>query len=159
MEALPEWEVTEISEDGQSSVGSSNLMELDEEMSLLAQLSERLQLHGNELVFGIDTKGCVNAWNRKAVELTNLDKEDMVGQPFVDMFITTDVQEPLQNVLDKAYMGEETTDFAFPFYSLDARCIQVLLTTVTHRNEVGEIVGTFCVGKYMTELEMDSLIA
>jgi PAS domain S-box-containing protein len=157
-ETLPDWNLlgldgTEVFDDDESEDGDCLLVDRDEELSLLAELTGKLQLHGNELIFRLDANGLVKEWNDKAVELTSFHREDIVGrdfQDFVSMFIAFESQQALRDVLQKALMGQETTDFAFPLYALDARCIQVLLTTVTRRNDAGEIVGAFCVGKHVT---------
>jgi PAS domain S-box-containing protein len=143
IESLSGWSVSDVSDDGQSSDYSS--IEADEEMS------GKLQLLGDELFFCIDAEGLINEWSREASAKTKFAKEDVVGQDFVDYFITPEFQKPLQKVLQKAQVGEETTDFAFPLYTLDACCVQLLLTTVTRRNEVGDIVGIHCICKDVSE--------
>jgi PAS domain S-box-containing protein len=128
-----------------------------EEMDMLAEVSDNVQLTGYELVFGIDLSGRINGWNSKAMEMTGFARDDVIGCDFVSTFISLEVQMPLHQILEKAQVGEETIDFEFPFYTVDARCIQVLLTTVVRRNEAGEIVGTFCIGKKTIESELDSM--
>jgi PAS domain S-box-containing protein len=122
-----------------------------EEMALLAEVNDSVELHGGELIFGIDISGHINEWSSRATEMTGFTRNDAMGSDFVSSFITPDVQMQVHEVLEKARVGVETIDFEFPFYTLDARRIQMLLTTVTRRDEAGEIVGAFFIGKEMTD--------
>ena len=38
-------------------------------------------------IFGVDRNGCVNIWNRKAVEITQYSTKNVVGENLVDTFV------------------------------------------------------------------------
>ena len=72
-------------------------------------------------IFGIDAAGMVNEWNRKAVAITGFSKQEVMGQHLVKTFITDELQDSVQEVLEKALAGEETDNFEFPLYTKDGR--------------------------------------
>ena len=105
----------------------------------------------NAPIFGIDADGKVNEWNRKAVEITGFSKEEVMGRSLVREFITSEFQDSVQEVLQKALGGKETADFEFPLYTKDGRRVEVLLNAATRRNATGAIVGVVGVGQDITD--------
>ena len=47
----------------------------------------------NAPIFGVDAKGLVNEWNNKAVEITRFTREEVLGQDFVQEYITEEYRE------------------------------------------------------------------
>ena len=69
----------------------------------------------NAPIFGIDTEGLVNEWNRKAAEITGYSKEEVMGQDLVRKFITSEYQTSVDEVLVSALSGRETANFEFTY--------------------------------------------
>ena len=106
----------------------------------------------NAPIFGIDAEGLVNEWNRKAAAITgNFCKEEVMGRSLVRDFITSELQDSVQEVLQKALSGEETDNFEFPLYTKDGRRVEVLLNAATRRNTSNAIVGVVGVGQDITD--------
>jgi PAS domain S-box-containing protein len=68
----------------------------------------------NAPIFGVDTLGCVNVWNKCAMQLIGYSAKEVMGHSLVQEFITNDGQALVQSVLDEALTGAETENFKFP---------------------------------------------
>ena len=131
-----------------------NITELKQEkleMSRIAQDLMRLIDYANAPIFGIDTKGRVNEWNRKSVEITGYRREDVIGKNLVQDFITPDYQASVKEVLDNALQGKGTDNFEFPLYSRDGRKVEVLLNATTRVDATNTPIGVIGVGQDITE--------
>jgi len=131
-----------------------NITELKQEkleMSRIAQDLMRLIDYANAPIFGIDTKGRVNEWNRKAVEITGYQRDEVIGKNLVQDFITPDFQASVMEVLDNALQGKGTDNFEFPLYSRDGKKVEVLLNATTRVDAANTPIGVIGVGQDITE--------
>ena len=131
-----------------------NITELKQEkleMSRIAQDLMRLIDYANAPIFGIDSHGLVNEWNRKSVEITGYRREDVIGKNLVQDFITPDYQASVKEVLDNALQGKGTDNFEFPLYSRDGRKVEVLLNATTRVDATNTPIGVIGVGQDITE--------
>ena len=115
----------------------------------LAQEREYTRLidTANAPIFGVDTLGCVNVWNKCAMRLIGYSTEEVMGHSLVQEFITQDYQASVQAVLDQALQGSETENFEFPLITKAGAHIEVLLNATTRRDEQGNVIGVvgeFC---------------
>ncbi|KAJ0389484.1 hypothetical protein ATCC90586_011323 [Pythium insidiosum] len=85
----------------------------------------------NAPIFGVDVKGCVNIWNKKAAEITQYTPSDVMGENLVEKFITEDYREAVAQVLSKALDGQETANFEFPLITKAGRRVEILLNATT----------------------------
>ena len=106
----------------------------------------------NAPIFGIDADGLVNEWNRKAAAITGFSKEEVMGRSLVRDFITSEFQDSVQEVLQKALVGKETDNFEFPLYTKDGQRVEVLLNAATRRDTTGKTVGVVGVGQDITAM-------
>jgi len=65
----------------------------------------------NAPIFGIDTHGHVTEWNRMAEKISKWTKEDTLGKPLVDEFITSSYRSEVGRILQQALEGEETGNY------------------------------------------------
>ena len=79
----------------------------------LAQEREYTRLidTANAPIFGVDTEGRVNVWNKCAMKLTGYPSEEVMGHSLVKEFIRKEHQEKVQDVIDQTLHGEETANF------------------------------------------------
>jgi len=79
----------------------------------LAQEREYSKLidNANAPIFGVDTQGRVNIWNKCARKLVGYTLDEVMGQNLVGEFITKEYRAAVSAVLDKALKGEETANF------------------------------------------------
>jgi len=106
----------------------------------------------NAPIFGVDTDGNINEWNRMVANITGYNKDEVRGQHLVEEYITDEYKTSIKQVLDKALKGEETANYEVPLYTKDGRGIMVLLNATTRLDINGTIVGVVGVGQDITEL-------
>lgn len=103
--------------------------------------------NANAPIFGVDTQGRVNVWNKCARKLVGYALDEVMGQNLVAEFITKEYQDAVSAVLDKALHGEETANFEFPLITKQGVRIEVLLNATTRRDEQGNIIGVVGTGQ------------
>ena len=106
----------------------------------------------NAPIFGIDSNGMVNEWNQTSEKITGFSKTEVLGQDLVAMYITSDYQTQVKEVLDNALKGEETANFEFPLFAKNGKRVMVLLNSSSRRDVDGEIIGMLGVGQDITIL-------
>jgi PAS domain S-box-containing protein len=129
---------------------------LDDLHSERGRVAQELTLFmdtANAPIFGIDAQGNVNQWNQKSAAITGYQAYDVLGKNLVKEFITEDYRESVNEVLQKALKGEETSNFELPLFTKDNSSVLVLLNATTRRNANGEVVGVVGVGQDITELD------
>ena len=126
-----------------------------QELSRVANDLTRLIDTANAPIFGIDSDGLVNEWNRMAVQITGFSKEEVMGQDLVHKFITPDFQESVGEVLRLALSSKETANFEFPLDTKNGEPVDILLNAATRRGFDGAIVGVVGVGQNITDLKKE----
>jgi len=107
----------------------------------------------NAPIFGIDTNGNVNEWNQKVEQITGFNKDEVMGHNLVETRITEEFKKPVQEVLNKALKGNETSNYEVPLFTKSGERVMVLLNATTRRNPQGKIIGVVGVGQDITELD------
>ena len=107
----------------------------------------------NAPIFGVDIKGKVNEWNQKIEQITGFTKTEVIERDLVHTLITDDFKFLVQEVLNKALMGEETSTYEVPLFTKSGKRVMILLNATTRRNHQGKIVGVVGVGQDITELD------
>jgi len=107
----------------------------------------------NAPIFGVDINGNVNEWNQKVEQITGFTKNEVMGHNLVQTRITEEFKQPVQEVLNKALKGNETSNYEVPLFTKSGQRVMVLLNATTRRNPQGEIVGVVGVGQDITELD------
>lgn len=106
----------------------------------------------NAPIFGINTKGQINEWNRAAERVTGYNKDEVIGKNLVEEFITKDYKASVTEVFLKALEGKDTANFELPLYAKHGRRVMIFLNATARRNFSGDIVGVMGVGQDITEL-------
>jgi PAS domain S-box-containing protein len=133
-----------------------DITELDGYRSEMERVAQDLTLlidTANAPIFGIDAEGNVNEWNQKSAEITGFHSDEVLGRNLVEEFISLDYRKSVNNVLQKALKGNETSNYEFPLYTKDNNLVMVLLNATTRRNAKGDVVGVVGVGQDITELD------
>jgi len=112
----------------------------------------RLIETANAPIFGVSTDGLVTEWNRKAAALSGFSKEETLGRPLVECFITNEYKEKVQRVLTEACQGVEAANFEFPLVTKGGNRVDILLNATTRRDAKGSITGVMGVGQDITSL-------
>lgn len=101
----------------------------DRAMSAMARELRQLVDTANAPIFGIDVNGKVNEWNDKTAEITGYNRDEAMGYHLVKTFIVPKLRQSVQDILDNALQGVETSNYGkfFHFfnyeYVLDYRLI------------------------------------
>jgi len=133
-----------------------DITELDQSRSEMENISKELtQLidTANAPIFGVDINGNVNEWNQKVEQITGFNKDEVMGHNLVETRITEEFKKPVQEVLNKALKGNETSNYEVPLFTKSGERVMVLLNATTRRNPQGKIVGVVGVGQDITELD------
>ncbi|GMF16008.1 unnamed protein product [Phytophthora lilii] len=105
----------------------------------------------NAPIFGVDSEGRVNIWNKKAAEIMQYSTDEVVGENLVEKFITEDYREAVSAVLSKALDGIETANFEFPLVTKAGRRVEILLNATPRFNEHGAVIGMVGIGQDITD--------
>jgi PAS domain S-box-containing protein len=95
----------------------------------------------NAPIFGIDVNGNVNEWNNKTAEITGFSKKEAFDKPLVSTFIVPSLRNSVQEVLDKALHGNETSNYELEFETKSKEIRYLLVNATTRRDAENNIVG------------------
>ena len=95
----------------------------------------------NAPIFGIDVHGNVNEWNNKTAEITGFSGEEAFGNPLVETFIVPKLRESVNEVLDNALKGVETSNYELEFRTKSNEVRYLLVNATTRRDAESNIVG------------------
>jgi len=113
----------------------------------LRQLIEK----ANAPIFGIDDRGNVNEWNDKTAEITGFTKEEALNKPLVSTFIVPNLRNSVQDVLDRALQGHETSNYELEFRTKSKEIRHLLVNATTRRDAESHVVGVVGVAQDVTE--------
>ena len=122
----------------------------EEERERVAADLRQLIDTANAPIFVVDIEGRVKEWNRKMGEITGFAKDEVMGRMLVEEIIEEDYRASFQDVLDKALVGDETSNFEMSLNTKDDERVLLLLGTTTRRDDSGAVVGVVSVGQDIT---------
>uniref|UniRef100_A0A6V2LA27 histidine kinase n=1 Tax=Ditylum brightwellii TaxID=49249 RepID=A0A6V2LA27_9STRA len=123
----------------------------DRAMSAMARELRQLVDTANAPIFGIDVEGDVNEWNDKTAEITGFSKEEAFDYPLVETFIVPSLRQSVQEVLDNALKGIETSNYELEFRTKSNEVRYLLVNATTRRDAENNIVGVVGVAQDVTE--------
>jgi PAS domain S-box-containing protein len=95
----------------------------------------------NAPIFGIDVDGHVNEWNRCTQNITGYSKEETFDESLVDQYIAPSMRQRVQEVLNRALLGYETTNYELEFITKSGESRFLLVNATTRRDPDNNIVG------------------
>jgi len=123
----------------------------DRDMRAVARELRQLVDTANAPIFGIDIRGNVNEWNDKTAEITGFSKEEAFDVPLVETFIVPSLRQSVQEVLDNALKGIETSNYELEFRTKSNEVRYLLVNATTRRDAENNIVGVVGVAQDVTE--------
>lgn len=105
----------------------------------------------NAPIIGIDSFGRIDEWNQSAEKLTGFRKDEAMGRDLVGEFITDDYRAAVREVLDKALLGTETSNYEFPLFTKSGNEIYLLLNATSRRAKDATILGVIGIGQDISE--------
>ena len=97
--------------------------------------------NANAPIFGIDVDGNVNEWNAMTSSITGYSKEEAFDKPLVSTFIVPKLRQSVQEVLDNALHGNETSNYELEFETKSGETRYLLVNATTRRDADNHIVG------------------
>lgn len=88
-----------------------------------------------------DVNGNVNEWNNKTAEITGFTKEEAFDNPLVTTFIVPSLRQSVQEVLENALRGIETSNYELEFETKSKEIRYLLVNATTRRDAENNIVG------------------
>ena len=83
----------------------------------------------------------MNEWNNKTAEITGYTKEEAWNKPLVSTFIVASLRQSVQEVLDNALQGRETSNYELEFRTKSNEIRYLLVNATTRRDPHNNIVG------------------
>ena len=88
----------------------------------------------NAPIFGIDTRGLVDVWNKMAAQITGYSTEEVMGHNLVEEFITPRLPPSRSSRCSTALVGDEAANFEFPLITKGGKRVEVLLNATSRRD-------------------------
>jgi len=123
---------------------------------MVAEDRQKLITAISALVIGIDRKGFVDKWNRRAEILTGFTEEEAVGKPMVQHFITGEFKDSMQLMLSQVLQGQEIANYEFSLFTKGGQRREILLSAAPRRDHQNQVAGVVGVGQDITELRSES---
>jgi len=123
----------------------------DRAVAAMANELRQLINNANAPIFGIDIHGNVNEWNDKTAEITGYSKQDAIGAPLVNTFIVQSLRHSVQEIMDSALEGRETSNYELEFQTKTNEVRYLLVNATTRRDVENKIVGVVGVAQDVTE--------
>jgi PAS domain S-box-containing protein len=106
--------------------------------------------HVNAPVFGTDTSGVINIWNDRMEKITKIPEATIIGKPLATSTVKN-AQQMIQNALGENEITNALLDVGSEGV---VQNLKLLVNTTTRRNMDGTVLGCFCFGLDVTELEL-----
>ncbi len=87
----------------------------------------------------------------KTVEITGFSKEEAMNKPFVSTFVVSSLRTSVQDILDNALQGQETSNYQLEFRTKSNEIRYLLVNATTRRDAENNIVGVVGVAQDVTE--------
>merc|ERR1712238_511722 len=123
----------------------------DKAVASMARELQQLVDTANAPIFGIDVHGNVNEWNNKVAEITGFSREEAFGCPLVSRFIVPSLQKSVQEVMDNALRGIETSNYELEFETKSKEIRHLLVNATTRRDPENNITGVVGVAQDVTK--------
>ena len=90
---------------------------------------------------GTNKTGNVNEWSNKTAETTGFSKDEALNKPLVSTFIVPSLQASVQEILDNAFHGHETSNHELEFETKSKEIHCLLVSATTRRDADFNVVG------------------
>lgn len=130
----------------------TELKEFEKSITSIARELASLIANANVPIFGIDTRGLINEWNRVAEELTGLSRNDAMGLKWKKSFVFSDHKKDMIDLINQTLEGMSLTNIELPIITKSNKRLMLLISASPRRNTSNEITGIIFVGQNITEL-------
>ncbi len=123
----------------------------DRAVAAMANELRQLVDTANAPIFGIDVHGNVNEWNNKTAEITGFSNDEAIGKHLVSTFIVPQLRNSVDNILENALSGKETSNYELEIRTKTNEIRYLLVNATTRRDVENNIVGVVGVAQDVTE--------
>ena len=126
------WDLSAHRDQSGSIVGVTCMAQLVEESSS-SELKQLLD-SANTLIFGIDAEGRINEWNQQMAHVTEISRQEAMGQAF-ETLVLRKFQAPVRQILERALSGQQTTNYELQFRTKVRIRLEFMLRCLFHRTD------------------------
>jgi len=123
----------------------------DRAVAAMARELRQLIDTANAPIFGIDVHGNVNEWNDMTAHITGFSNDEAIGKPLISTFIVPSLRPSVQDVLERALHGNETSNYELEFETKSKEIRYLLVNATTRRDAESNIVGVVGVAQDVTD--------
>ena len=137
------------------SSSTRRLQEMDKRLALAESIAaefKQLIKTANAPIFGIDHRGLINKWNKASEKITGFQKEEVIGKNLVLSYINKEYQKGVQQVLNDALLGKETTNYHLTIFNKDGERKIISFNSSSCLDAQGKTIGVLAIGRDITEL-------
>jgi PAS domain S-box-containing protein len=135
----------------QVSVAVRNAKLIDE-LTFVRKYLEELLEHANALIMVANRERRVIVFNRSLVELTGLEKADVLGQDLLD-FVPEAERLKLMRVVAASLKGESVSGLELRLKGKGGKEVRVAFATSAMMNQLGEVEGVIGIGQDLTRMK------
>jgi len=95
----------------------------------------------NATIIDINTTGNVNEWNNKPAEISGFSKDEALKKQLVSTFIVPSLRASVQEILENALHGHETSNYELKFETESKEILYLLVNVTTRRDAEYKILG------------------
>ena len=106
----------------------------------------------NAPIFGIDSRGMINQWNKQAEQISGYSKEEAMGRDMVRKVIIREHQAKVGMILTKAMAGEDSSNSEISVSHRDGGTRLLLFNATAQRDIEGNVTGVIVISQDITEL-------
>jgi PAS domain S-box-containing protein len=113
----------------------------------LAQLIDT----ANAPIFGVDSQGVINEWNRAAAQATGYEKEEAIGRSLADEFVVRKGRDAVRQMITDVLGGQDVANYDLRLTNRRGKILHLLANITARRDHAGDVVGVIGVGQDITE--------
>jgi PAS domain S-box-containing protein len=120
-------------------------------MSIARELANLIE-NANVPIFGVDTSGIINEWNRVTVQLTGYDKMEAMGKKWSEVLRIPSGGVEFDEMFAKAIQGTPQSNLEVPIKAKDDNMLILLVSASARMTLNQKTTGVIFVGQNITEL-------
>ncbi|PHT82162.1 Phytochrome B [Capsicum annuum] len=125
-----------------------------DELRSVAREMVRLVETATAPIFAVDVEGCINGWNAKVAELTELSVEEAIGKSLVHELVHEESKSTAEDLLHNALRGEEDKNVEIKLKTFGAeqlkKTVFVVVNACSNKDYTNNIVGVCFIAQDVT---------
>ena len=101
-------------------------------------------------IWGIDSNGRINEWNRAAEKITDYKKEEVLNKDFSALLFAESTKKTIRELIAKSIFGLDVSATELEIITKKGKKIKILLNISAYREQNGKIIGVLCTAQDIT---------